>query len=152
MLKRFIQAVTEFWWGLMILLVDLTATAYVLQLGFEIANHILKNINRATDSDIVHFSYDVKFSAKEKSLILYHSDCLWSILLNMILQISQSISNLPDWETMYSHVDGKQLLHQSTDIQFCRSLSLVVKKHCKVKSWPNILTVQFWRTACCQTI
>lgn len=76
MLKRFIQAVTEFWWGLMILLVDLTATAYVLQLGFEIANHILKNINRATDSDIVHFSYDVKFSAKEKSLILYHSDCL----------------------------------------------------------------------------
>lgn len=59
----------------MILLVDLTATAYVLQLGFEIANHILKNINRATDSDI-NFSYDVKFSAKEKSLILYHSDCL----------------------------------------------------------------------------
>ena len=43
-------------------------------LKFEIANHILAYTTRATHSeDVVNFDCDTKFSAKEKSLIVYLS-------------------------------------------------------------------------------
>ena len=45
---------------------DLNCTGF---LGFEIADHILAYITEATYSDNVHFDCDIKFSAKEKSLI-----------------------------------------------------------------------------------
>ena len=54
-------------------------------LGFQIANHILASITRATYSDdVFHFDCDTKFYAKEKSLIAYLSGYVFGVFYRQI--------------------------------------------------------------------